>query len=128
MYDVVDSDEYQNTIIYPAGNRVATVEPYLTSHHYFSRCCEHAKLILAIGYSFHDYDALASLLRARQVNDDLMLMILSPQCYQVLKTIRDYDDDGWLWARPIYGRFGDAKSEAEYLPEIDKCLVRKLGK
>lgn len=36
MYDVIDSDQYQNTIIYPAGNKVATLEPYLTGYHYFS--------------------------------------------------------------------------------------------
>jgi SIR2-like protein len=86
MYDVVDSDEYQNTIIYPASNRVATSQPYSTCYHYFSKCCENAKVILAIGYSFHDYDALTSLLKARQVNDDLTLMLISPNAYDVLET------------------------------------------
>jgi hypothetical protein len=90
MYDIVDSDEYQNAIIYPAGNKVTTSEPYLTGYHYFSRCCEHAKLILAIGYSFRDYEALGSLLKARQVNDDLKLLLLSPDAYDVLDTIPDH--------------------------------------
>ncbi len=113
MYDVVDSDAYQNTVIYPAGNKVTTAEPYLTAYHYFSRCCEHAKIVLAVGYSFHDYDALTSLLKGRQVNDNLTLLLLSPQAYDVLKTIPD--EDTLIWTRPIYGHFGDHVSESEVL-------------
>ena len=127
MYDVIDADEYQNTIIYPAGSRVATSQPYLTAYHYFSRCCEQAKVILAIGYPFHDYDALSSLLKARQVNDDLELMLLSPQAYTVLEaTIRRLDEDGGLWTRPILGGFGESYSQAKYLAEINACLTRQL--
>jgi hypothetical protein len=124
MYDIIDSDEYQNTIIYPAGNKLATAEPYLTGYHYFSRCCEHAKLMIAIGYSFRDYDALAGLLKAKQVNDDLMVLLLSPHSYDILQTI---DNEEWfLWTQSIYGYFGNAESEAKYLPEIDAWLARKL--
>lgn len=124
MYDVVDSDEYQNAIIYPAGNKVATLEPYLTSYHYFSRCCDHARLIIVIGYSFHDYDALSSLLKARQVNDKLTLLLLSPDAYTVLKTIPD--EDRVYWTHAVYGLFGDTGSEVEYLAEIDGWLARSL--
>lgn len=124
MYDVTDSDEYQNTIIYPAGNKVAHVEPYLTAYHYFSRCCEHAKLIIAIGYSFRDYDALTSLLKARQENEALKLLILSPASYDIRQML---DDDEWfLWTESIYGYFGNPESEAKYLPEIDKWFARQL--
>jgi hypothetical protein len=126
MYDIIDSDEYQNAIIYPAGNKITTSEPYLTGYHYFSRCCEHAKLIIAIGYSFRDHEALASLLMARQVNEDLKLILLSPDPYSVLQTIPD--EDRWLWTEPIYGYFGKPDSEAEYLPKINESLVRQLGK
>jgi hypothetical protein len=126
MYDVVDSDEYQNTIIYPAGNKVATLDPYLTGYHYFSRCCEHAKLIIAIGYSFRDYDTLAGLLKARQVNEDLKLILLSPNGYDVLNTIPD--EDRIFWAQSIYGHFGDPVSEANYLPEIDAWLAKQIPK
>lgn len=126
LYDVVDSDEYQNAIIYPAGNKLTNSEPYLTCYHYFSKCCEHAKIILAIGYSFRDYEALGSLLKARQVNEDLKLILLSPNASSVLETIPD--EDKWLWTNAIYGYFGNPDSEAEYLPEIDKWLVRQLGK
>lgn len=126
MYDVVDSDEYQNTIIYPAGNKVATQEPYLTGYHYFSRCCEKAKLIIAVGYSFRDYDALASLLKARQVNENLMLAILSPDAYEVRERIGG--DEYFLWTQSIYGYFGDPESKTKYLPEIDQLLYRHLKK
>jgi hypothetical protein len=126
MYDVVDSDAYQNAIIYPAGNKVTNSEPYLTCYHYFSRCCEHAKLIIAIGYSFRDYEALGSLLKARQVNEDLKLILLSPDAYDVLNTIPD--DDRVFWTEPIYGYFGNPDSEAEYLPKINEWLVRQLEK
>lgn len=126
MYDIIDSDEYQNAIIYPAGNKITTSEPYLTGYNYFSRCCEHAKLIIAIGYSFRDHEALASLLMARQINEDLKLILLSPDPYSVLQTIPD--EDRWLWAEPIYGYFGKPDSEAEYLPKINEWLVRQLGK
>jgi len=126
MYDVFDSDEYQNAIIYPAGNKVATSEPYLTGYHYFARCCEHAKLIIAIGYSFRDYEALASLLMARQVNEELKLILLSPNTYDVLKTIPG--DDRVFWTEPICGNFGNPDSEAEYLRKIDEWLVRQLEK
>jgi hypothetical protein len=124
MYDVIDSDEYQNTIIYPAGNKVVNFEPYLTAYHYFSRCCEHAKLVIAIGYSFRDYDALTSLLKARQENEDLKLLILSPNSYDIRKML---DDEEWfLWTESIYGYFGSPESEVKYLLEIDKWLSRQL--
>ncbi|MCX5817194.1 MAG: SIR2 family protein [Proteobacteria bacterium] len=126
MYDVVDSDEYQNTIIYPAGNKVATSEPYLTAYDYFSRCCEHAKLVIAIGYSFRDYDALVSLLKARRVNDELTLLLLSPDAYKVLESIPD--EDRIFWTRAIYGYFGNMDSETKYLPEIDEALRACLKK
>jgi hypothetical protein len=126
MYDVVDSDEYQNTIIYPAGNKVAYLEPYLTAYHYFSRCCEHAKLIIAIGYSFHDYDALTSLLKARQENEDLKLLILSPESYDICQRL---DDKEWFhWTESIHGYFGNPESEAKDLPEIDKWIGSQLKK
>lgn len=121
MYDIVDSDEYQNTIIYPAGNKVATSEPYLTGYQYFSKCCEKAKVIVAIGYSFRDYEMLTTLLKARQMNEDLNLILLSPNAYDILKTIPD-DEDRLFMARPISDYFGNPDSQANYLREIDQWL------
>ena len=126
MYDIVDSDEYQNVIIYPAGNKVATAEPYLTGYKYFSKCCEYAKLILAVGYSFRDYDALASLLRAREINENVRLVLLSPSPYEVLKSIPD--EDRMFWTHSIYGSFGDSNSQSKYLADMDKWLATQLEK
>jgi hypothetical protein len=60
MYDALDSDEYQNAIIYPTGDKAANREPYFTAYEYFSRCCEQAELLIVIGYSFRDYEALTA--------------------------------------------------------------------
>ena len=84
MYDAIDSDAYQNMIIYPAGNKVAISEPYVTGYRYFSKCCEHARLILAIGYSFRDYDTVSSIIRATEVNEGIFLSLLSPNAWQIL--------------------------------------------
>jgi hypothetical protein len=126
MYDVVDSDSYQNTIIYPAGNKVATAEPYLTGYHYFSRCCERAKVVIAIGYSFRDYDALAGLLKAWQINPRLKVLLLAPvpDAYDILQSIPAEVGSTW----PVYGYFGDADSEPKYLEEINKWLSYQLKK
>jgi hypothetical protein len=124
MYDVIDSDEYQNVIIYPAGNKVATVEPYLTAYKYLAKCCEHAKLVIVIGYSFRDYDTLASLLRAREVNENLHLILLSPDSFRVLESIPC--EDRMLWTRPIFGYFGDPARQSNYMDEIEKWLATQL--
>jgi len=62
MYDALDSDEYKNTIIYPTGDKAANREPYFSAYEYFSRCCEQAELLIVIGYSFRDYEALNRLM------------------------------------------------------------------
>jgi hypothetical protein len=124
MYDLIDSDQFQNAIIYPAGNKVATSEPYLTAYHYFSRCCENAKIVVAIGYSFRDYDVLISLLKARQVNEKLQLLLLSPDAYNILRTIPD--EDSILWITALHGSFGDTASSTKYLAEIGKQIARNL--
>jgi len=124
MYDLVDSDAYQNTIIYPTSNKGANLEPYLTGYHYFSKCCEKAKLIIAIGYSFHDYDTLAGLLKGWHVNEDLRLVLLAPDAYDVLEAIHAEFGS----TKPIYGYFGDAQSEPKYLSELDGFLRRYLEK
>jgi hypothetical protein len=126
MYDVIDSDEYQNVIIYPAGNKVATVEPYLTAYKYLAKCCEHAKLVIVIGYSFRDYDTLASLLRAREVNENLRLILVSPGSFGALESIPD--EDRILWTHPIFGYFGDPSGQSKYLTDIEKWLATQLGK
>jgi hypothetical protein len=70
---------YENTVIYPATRKVAIEEPYSTAYDYFQRCCEHAKLCVAIGYSFRDYDMLTRLRSAARLNSDLNVLLISPQ-------------------------------------------------
>ena len=126
MYDIIDSDEYQNVIIYPAGSKLATTDPYLTGYNYFAKCCEHAKLIIAVGYSFRDYDALTNLLRARKANESLRLLLLSPDSYDILESIPD--EDRIIWTSAVYGYFGDANGSSKYLSDIDTWLTLQLKK
>jgi hypothetical protein len=70
---------YENTVIYPATRKVAIEEPYSTAYDYFQRCCEHAKVCVAIGYSFRDYDTLTRLRSAARLNSDLNVVLISPQ-------------------------------------------------
>jgi hypothetical protein len=125
MYDAIDSDAYQNMIIYPAGNKVAISEPYVTGYRYFSKCCEHAKLILAIGYSFRDYDIVSSIIRATEVNEGIFLSLLSPDAWQILESIpvlEIFNKD------PIYGKFGEPKDSPGYLNSIKSRMTGKIKK
>lgn len=125
MYDAINSDAYQNMIIYPAGDKVAITEPYLTGYRYFSKCCEHAKLILAIGYSFRDYDTLSSIIRATEVNEDISLALLSPNAWKILESIPVMEI---YQKNPIYGNFGDPKDSSEYLKNIKLWINSKLAR
>ena len=87
MYDGIDSDAYDNIIIYPATRKIATADPYYTAYEYFQRCCEHATVNLTIGYSFKDYDALTRLRGASSANDKLRLAILSPDAKDIASTL-----------------------------------------
>lgn len=87
MYDALDHDAYENILIYPATREIATEDPFYTGYEYFERCCEHARLCIAIGYSFRDYDALTRLRGAMSVNDDLRLLVVSPSADEILKGI-----------------------------------------
>jgi hypothetical protein len=87
MYDIIDSDLYQNVLIYPATRKVAVDEPYFTAYDYYQKCCERAKLCLTIGYSFRDYDALTRLRGAMSGNAELRLAVLSPNAQMALKLL-----------------------------------------
>lgn len=83
-------------------------------------------LFLGAGASVPLGNALASLLRARQVNEHLRLVILSPDAYDVSQHIDS--EDHFFWHEQIFGYFGEVKSEAEYLPKVDELLSRYLKK
>jgi hypothetical protein len=74
---------FDNTVIYPAMRKVAIDEPYSTAYDYFQRCCEHARMCIAIDYSFRDYDALTRLRSAARLNPDLTVLLISPQATEL---------------------------------------------
>lgn len=85
FHQAIDANRYQNALIYPVVHKVATDEPYFTAYDYYGRCCERARELLTIGYSFRDYDALARLRSAMSFNSDLHLTLWDP----VASAIRD---------------------------------------
>lgn len=87
FHQKIDAERYRNAIIYPAVHKVATAEPFFTAYDYFGRCCERCKLLLTIGYSFRDYDALARLRSAMFFNQNLKLALLAPDAKEVLSSL-----------------------------------------
>jgi hypothetical protein len=84
FHQMVDEERYKNVLIYPAVHKVATDEPYFTAYDYYGRCCERSKILLTIGYSFRDYDALARLRSAMSFNSDLKVVLLAPDARAIL--------------------------------------------
>ena len=126
MYDALDFDAYQNVLIYPAGDKMAIGEPYLTAYRYFSKCCESARIIVAIGYSFRDYNVLNALITAREAREELYLIIVSPNAFQVAQSIPH--EDTLLWVGQVFGSFGHALNHQKYIAEIAEKLKWKLKK
>jgi hypothetical protein len=120
MYDEMDADAYENVLIYPATRKIAVEEPYFTAYDYYQKCCERAKVCLAIGYSFRDYDALTRLRGAMTGNPKLHLALLSPDAQAVLKTLplpRDREV-------PFSFLFGLETYLKDYLAAIDQLLAK----
>lgn len=84
FHESIDSKRYKNVLIYPAVHKVATDEPYYTAYDYYGRCCEKSRLLLTIGYSFRDYDALARLRSAMFSNPQLRLLLVAPDASDIL--------------------------------------------
>jgi len=121
MYDLLDSDEFQNAIIYPAGNKPADREPYFSAYEYFSHCCERAKVFIVIGYSFRDYDALTRLLGARERNEKLKMVLVSPDAYGI--SLDTFCARDWYGVDAVAVRFGDPTQKPEYLQRIERSLM-----
>jgi len=121
MYDAMDSDAYGNILIYPATRKIAIEDPFYTGYEYFERCCEHARVCIAIGYSFRDYDALTRLRGAASVNDSLNLVLLDPRAEEILKTIRIPDER----KMPLNSKFGELPDQLNLLSEY---LEKTVGK
>jgi SIR2-like domain len=129
MYDAMDSDEYQNAIIYPTGDKAANREPYFTAYEYFSRCCEQAELLIVIGYSFRDYETLNRLTGAHGRNENLRVVLLAPNAWALTQVFDGDLVDSFsnlrLSVTPIATYFGQTSKQADYLQEIEKALKRR---
>jgi hypothetical protein len=87
FHQQANASRYENVLIYPATHKVATTEPYFTAYDYYGRCCEHSQVLLTIGYSFRDYDALARLRSSLSFNPSLTVALLSPDCKTILERL-----------------------------------------
>ncbi len=121
MFDAMDSDAYENILIYPATRKIATEDPFYTGYEYFERCCERARVCVAVGYSFRDYDALTRLRGAASVNDELKLILLAPRAEEILKDVRFPEDR----KKPFNFKFGEMPDQVNLLSEY---LDRTVGK
>lgn len=119
MFDALDSDAYSNVLIYPATNKITTVDPYYSGYEYLHRCSEKALKLLAIGYSFRDYEATTRLRSAVALNDQLHLVLVSPNADKAVPGIPIPTQQ----KSSINGSFG----EAECLEEIKKVLTREVS-
>jgi hypothetical protein len=135
MYDAMDSDEYQNAIIYPTGDKAANLEPYFSAYEYFSRCCEQAEVLIVIGYSFRDYETLNRLMSAHRRNDKLKVVMLAPDAWGLMDVFRrDPIDSGSLLSlsiTPVAAYFGDSSMQTQSLQAIEGTLKRgraRVGK
>lgn len=128
MYDALDSDEYKNAIIYPTGDKAANREPYFSAYEYFSRCCEQAELLIVIGYSFRDYEALNRLVGATQRNEAIKLVVVAPDAWRLVDLFHQVAVDElsplkW-WVTPVASHFGDPSMQTQYLQAIEESLKR----
>ena len=128
MYDAMDSDEYTNVIIYPTGDKAANREPYFSAYEYFSRCCEQAELLIVIGYSFRDYEALNRLIGATRRNEALKVVVVAPDAWGLMHLFdRDAVDElsPLRWSvTPVGAYFGDSSMQKIYLEAIEGLLKR----
>ena len=128
MYDAMDSDEYQNAIIYPTGDKAANREPYFSAYDYFSMCCEQAEVLIVIGYSFRDYETLNRLMGAHRRNEKLKVVLIAPDAWGLMKLFHgDGIDSGsllYVSITPVPAYFGRSSEQAEYLQSIDGVLKR----
>ncbi|HTS13611.1 MAG TPA: SIR2 family protein [Candidatus Limnocylindrales bacterium] len=118
FHQMIDAAKYRNVLIYPATHKVATDEPFFTAYDYYGRCCEHAEVLLTIGYSFRDYDALARLRSAMSVNPTLRVALLAPDCKEVLQRL-PIDHHREI---PLELFFGNKATAAQFSGAISKLL------
>jgi hypothetical protein len=116
VYDVSDPD-YQNVMIYPATNKVATKEPFFTAYDYLERCLDATTFCLVVGYSFRDYDTLMRFKSASLSNKRIRIAVLDPYA----KKICDFLGLNGISASPINYTFGGPQ-ESDYLALIESAV------
>lgn len=125
-----DVDGITNLLIYPAKRKVALNNPYFTAYDYFQRTLEtqgsrYTKLLIVIGYSFRDYDALSRLRSAAAYNPTLKLLVIDPNAVRLSHSLQKHG----IEAKPLLALFGDQIAKGlpslpgpDYLEEIKSAL------
>jgi hypothetical protein len=111
-----DDPNYQNLLIYPAQRKVAIEDPYSTGYEYFQRTLENAKLLIVVGYSFRDYDALSRLRLAASYNPGLRILVVDPNAASLCRMLKGRG----VVASPIPENFGNPS--ASYLSRITEAV------
>lgn len=111
-----DDPNYQNLLIYPAQRKVAVEDPYSTAYEYFQRTLENARLLIVVGYSFRDYDALSRLRVAASYNPGLRIIVVDPNAASLCRTLKRRG----VVASPIPENFGNPS--ASYLSRIIEAV------
>jgi len=94
---------YQNLLIYPAKNKVALKDPFFTAYDYLQRVLDECRLLICIGYSFRDYDALSKLKSCSLFNQNLSVLVIDPDAEKLSKQLQE---DG-VRAIPLKAKLGD---------------------
>lgn len=86
---VYSEDEmHGNVLIYPAKSKVAIEDPFFTAYDYLQKTLEGSRLLIVIGYSFRDYDALTKLKSAALTNPSLRVLIVDPDAKRLSNELR----------------------------------------
>jgi len=94
---------YQNLLIYPTKNKVALKDPFFTAYDYLQRVLDVCRLLICIGYSFRDYDALSKLKSCSLYNKNLNVLVIDPHAEKLSKQLQE---DG-VRAIPLKAKLGE---------------------
>lgn len=85
--------EIRNVVIYPAQNKIALEEPFVTAYEYLQRCLDEALHVVFVGYSFRDYDTITKIRASLNYNPNLRLWFLDPSANTLVeKWFKGYEN------------------------------------
>jgi hypothetical protein len=114
-----DETPYQNLLIYPAKNKVALKDPFFTAYDYLQRVLDECRLLICIGYSFRDYDALSKLKSCSLHNQNLNVLVIDPHAEKLSKQLQE---DG-VRAIPLIAKLGeDLQFLGKVWEEVEKAV------